>query len=132
MIIADSSVWIDYLRRRESPVRAAMDALLSRDQVVMVGVVLAEVLQGVRSAREHNALMDAMRALPYEESTRETRRECGETLRNLRARGVTASLTDALIAALAAERGHEVYTLDGDFERIPGARLHHPRSADAG
>lgn len=86
MIIADSSVWIDYLRRRESPVRAAMDALLSRDQVVMVGVVLAEVLQGVRSDREYDALVDAMHALPYAEATRETWWECGETMRNLRAR----------------------------------------------
>lgn len=124
MVIADSSIWIEYFRVRESPVQEVMQNLLGQDEILVVGVALSEVLRGVKSVEEHNRVALAMRALPYAEAARETWVRCADIMRTLRSEGVTVHLADALIAAIAIEGGHEVYTRDGDFERIPGVRLY--------
>ena len=46
MVIADSSVWIDFQRNPDSEVGRELDHLLSNDEVAMVGPVLTEVLRG--------------------------------------------------------------------------------------
>ena len=43
MVIADSSVWIDFQRGPGSEVGRELDRLLTNDEVVMVGPVLTEV-----------------------------------------------------------------------------------------
>ena len=126
MVIADSLTWIEYFRVRESPVREVMQSLLERDEVLVVGVALSEVLRGVRSVEEHNRVARAMRTLPYAEAAQETWVLCAGIMRELRSEGVTVHLGDALIAAIAIEGGHEVYTRDSDFDRIPGVRLYRP------
>ena len=126
MVIADSSVWIEYFRPGESPVQGVLQRLLEQGEVAVTGVVLAEVLRGVRSEREYGLLVGLMGGLPYVEATKESWVRCGDITRQLRENGVTVHLADALIAALSIESGHEVYTKDSDFERIPGVRLYQP------
>ena len=94
----------------------------------MTGVVLSEVLRGVQSDREYSLLAGLMGELPYVEATKETWMSCGNISRQLRADGITVHIADALIATLAMEGGHEVYTQDSDFDRIPGIRLYRPES----
>lgn len=126
MVIADSSVWIEYFRSGVSPVQSILQSLLEQDEVLMTGVVLSEVLRGVRSDREYRLLAELMGELPYAEATKETWMNCGNIARQLRTEGVTVHMEDALIATLAIEGGHEVYTRDSDFDRIPGVRLYRP------
>ena len=92
----------------------------------MTGVVLSEVLRGVQSDREYSLLAGLMGELPYVEATKETWMSCGNIARQLRADGITVHIADTLIATLAMEGGHEVYTQDSDFDRIPGVRLYRP------
>ena len=126
MVIADSSIWIEYFRSKVSPVQSVLRNLLERDEVVMTGVVLAEVLRGMRSDREYELLAGLMGELPYVEATKETWMKCGNIARQLRADGLTVHIADVLIATLAIEGGHEVYTQDSDFDRISGVRLYQP------
>ena len=126
MVIADSSVWIEYFRSKNSPVQDVLRNLLEGDEVIMTGVVLAEVLRGVRSDREYHLLAGLMSELPSVEVTKETWMNCGNIERQLRAKGTTVHMADALIATLAIEGGHEVYTRDSDFDLIPGIRLYQP------
>ncbi len=126
MVIADGSVWIEYFRSRESSVQGELQKLLERGEVMMTGVVLSEVLGGVRSDREYQLLAGLMGQLPYVEATKETWTNCGNIARRLRADGITVHIADILIATLAMESDHEVYTRDSDFERIPGIRLYRP------
>ena len=46
MVIADTSVWIPFFNRPDSPEKVAVDRLIDADEVALVGVVLAEWLQG--------------------------------------------------------------------------------------
>ncbi len=128
MIIADTSVWIPFFNRPGSPEKAALDLLIDVDEVVLVGVVLAELLQGCRTSSERETLSEALLALPYYEVTQSTWLQTGDLSAQLLRRGVTLPLSDLIIAALTIEHHCQVYSLDTHFKKIPGVRLYLPAS----
>lgn len=128
MVIADTSVWIPFFNRPDSPEKAALDLLIDADEVVLVGVVLAELLQGCRTHSERTVLSDALLALRYYEVTSPTWMRTGDLSAHLLRKGVTLPLSDLLIAALALEHDCRVYSLDAHFKKIPGLHLYTPTS----
>jgi predicted nucleic acid-binding protein len=128
MVIADTSVWIPFFNRSDSSEKAAIDLLIDADEVALVGVVLAELLQGCRTSSERNTLSDALLALPYYEVDQSTWLRVGDLSAALLRKGVTVPLSDLIIAALAIERDSRVYSLDTHFKRIPGLHLYSPAS----
>lgn len=128
MVIADTSVWIPFFNRPNSPEKDALDLLIDADEVVLVGVVLAELLQGCRTSSERETLSEALSALPYHEATQSTWSQTGDLSAQLLRRGVTLPLSDLIIAALALEHHCQVYSLDTHFKKIPGMRLYLPAS----
>jgi len=129
MVIADTSVWIPFFNRPDSPEKVALDLLIDADEVVLVGVTLAELLQGCRISSERDSLCDALLALPYYEVTQSTWSQTGDLSAQLLRRGVTLPLSDLIIAALAIKHNCHVYSLDTHFKKIPGVRLYLPRSS---
>ncbi len=129
MILPDTSVWIEYFRRRESPTQVELRHLLERDQVIVAGVVLTELLRGARSEGEFEFLTRTLGLLPQAEVSEDTWVRCGEVSYSLMRQGTTIGLVDALIAAMALDGGHDVYALDSDFHLIPGLRLHQPTNS---
>ena len=128
MVIVDSNVWIRYLRDPDGETGSALQTLLDTDQVLMTGVVLAEVLQGARTEREYGALLTRLTALPYGEMSKQTWASAGLIALQLRMQGRLTPLTDLAIAALALEGGHEVFSLDGHFDRIDQLMRYSPAS----
>lgn len=128
MVIADTSVWIPFFNRPDSPQKATLDLLIDADEVVLVGVVLAELLQGCRTSSERETLSEALLALPYHEVTQFIWSQTGDLSAQLLRRGVTLPLSDLIIAALAIEHHCPVYSLDTHFKKIPGVRLYLPAS----
>ena len=124
MVIVDSDVWITYLRRPNARAGRELASLLEKREATMVGVVMAEVLQGARSPQEFGELLRLLEQLPYLEAGKAAWVRAGELSRQLRGQGRPIPLTDLLIAALALEHGCAVYTLDEHFRRIPGVALH--------
>ena len=129
MIIADTSVWVVFLRDLRAPEADELDTLLAQDEIAMTGVVLAEVLQGARSERDLNRLQSLLTALPYVDPGQAEWSTVGELSFRLRRRGITIPITDLAIAAVALANGCAVYTLDEHFERTPGLKLHVPGAA---
>jgi predicted nucleic acid-binding protein len=129
MVIADTSVWIPFFNRPDSREKAAIDILIDAEEIALVGVVLAELLQGCRTESERNSLSDGLTALPYYEVTRSTWSHAGDLSAQLLRRGVTVPLSDLVIAALALERECHMYSLDTHFRKIRGLRLYAPASA---
>ena len=95
----------------------------------MTDVVLAEVLQGARTEREFEILLSHLRALPYQEMSKDTWVSAGRIGLELRMADGLIPLTDLAIAALALEYDHEVCTLDGHFDRVAGLKRY-PTGAD--
>ena len=131
MVIADSNIWIQYLRDPNSEAGSTLQALLDTDQVLMTGVVLAEVLQGARTEREYEMLLSSLAALPYQEMNNRTWASAGRIGLRLRIEDGLIPLTDLAIAALAIEYDHKVCTLDGHFDRVVGLKRYPPTSEAA-
>lgn len=124
MIVVDTSVWIEYLRTPDSEHGRALDSLLGRKEALLTGVVIAEVVQGVRSDQQRTAVADYLLRLPYGDLSKEGWLQAGELAYQMRRQGQTPGLADLAIAAVAIEGGHELYTLDAGFQRVPGLTLH--------
>jgi hypothetical protein len=129
MVIVDTSIWIAFFNRPSSVEKRALDDLLDRDEVVLVGIVITELLQGVRSQTERDTLHDLLVALPYLEMTFESWLSAGDLSCQLLRKGRTLGFPDLLIAALARQHSCSVYSLDQDFGHIPDLTLYVPGSA---
>jgi len=128
MVIADTSVWIPFFNRPDSPEKISLDRLIDTDEVALVGVVLAELLQGCRTLTERATLSESLLALFYFEVTQTTWLRTGDLSAQLLRKGVTLPLSDLLIATFAIEQDCRVYSLDTHFKKIPGLRLYMPDS----
>ncbi len=129
MVIVDTSIWLQFLKAVDPSVRIEMDLLRAKNDIAMVGIVLAEILQGSRSQQELEQLTDWLKALPYLDETQETWTKVGSLSFQLRRHGVTVPMADLLIAALAIEQDCQVYTLDEHFQRVPGLSLYEAGAA---
>ncbi|MGO9307440.1 MAG: PIN domain-containing protein [Spirochaetia bacterium] len=110
MTIADTSVWVEFLRNRE-PVHARLKTLLERGEVLGVECVFGELFSGARSPRESVLLESYWKSLPrMEEAGIWVEAGRLDASRPLRAHGV--GLVDAAILAAASRARADIWTLD--------------------
>ena len=127
MVLVDTSIWIEYFQRANDAIESEMDALLRVGEVATVGLVLAELRRGCRTPAQVGAMLEAMEPLDYVEADRQAWLRAGELAATGAARGFRLEIGDCLLAAIALREGCPVFTLDRDFERIPGLKLYQPR-----
>ena len=116
-LVADTSVWVEYLRRGAQGWAAELDELLQRREVLMCGPVLAELVAGLPSDRR-SGFWVRWQALPWAELERSSWLRAGALAGDLRRRGATVPLTDIVIAVAAARAGATLWSADADFERL--------------
>jgi predicted nucleic acid-binding protein len=118
LILIDSSVWIDFFST--APGRAGGELrrmIADSESFALTGVVITEILQGLtRDASRIERYLSQWDLL--EPSGFRTYREAAAIFRLGRAKGVSLTTMDVLIAAVALEHGASVFTLDKDFYRI--------------
>jgi predicted nucleic acid-binding protein len=118
LILVDSSVWVDFFS--SSPGRAGAELRRMIDEsepFALTGVVVAEVLQGL--TRDAGRIEQFLVQWDMLEPTGfATYREAAAIYRGARAKGISLTTIDTLIAATALEHGASVFTLDQDFSRI--------------
>jgi predicted nucleic acid-binding protein len=118
LILVDSSVWVDFFS--SSPGRAAAELRRMIDDsepFALTGVVVAEVLQGL--TRDAGRIEQFLVQWDMLEPTGfATYREAAAIYRGARAKGISLTTIDTLIAAIALEHGTSIFTLDQDFSRI--------------
>jgi predicted nucleic acid-binding protein len=125
-VIVDTSVWVEFLRSGRGKNSAIVKYLISMSQAVTCGMVLAELLAGVRRLEDRKQLREALAGLDYLEMREQTWRLAGELAAELRAKGRTVPMSDLTIAALAVEHGLSILTADSHFLNVPGVRLYAP------
>ena len=119
-VIVDTSEWIQYFRASESLEGKEVRRLLLAGEVVMVGVVYAELLRGARNRRQLATLQEELNALPFLEADKDTWTATGRILNDLERKGIGIPLADALIAALALGADAQVFSRDEHFQRVEG------------
>lgn len=121
--VVDTSVWVSFLRWGADAASDELGRLIRHHRAVLVGPVLAELLQGLRTRGQERLLKKLFTVLPYLEANRADWQTAGASLRELRGRGITVPLTDAVIAAVARRHGLPVLTLDPHFAHLPVERV---------
>ena len=120
-MIADSSVWIDYLRHGRGAAVDALDEALHRRAISLLPTILREVLQGADSPPRFAAWQRAFEALPLAQTDDPafTATLAAGLYARCRWAGITIrSANDCLIAASCIELDEPLLHLDRDFERI--------------
>lgn len=121
MILVDTSVWIDWLRRGDRPATLALDRLIDEGEIVLSPVVLQELLQGAKGPEQLAKLRRYFEPLPMLLPRAATYADAGVLYARCRWAGVTPrSPHDCLIAQLAVEHSVSLLHDDRDFELIAG------------
>jgi hypothetical protein len=121
VVLVDSSVWIDLLRRRTTPRTETLRDLLGADEAALAPVIYQEVLQGAASPDRFVRLREYFRTLPFLMPAHpiETYAAAAELYVRCRQRGVTPrSPHDCLVARIAVENDVSLLQDDRDFETI--------------
>lgn len=120
MILIDTSVWIDYFANRPTAQVGILDACLDEGETLCIcGVILTEVLQGIKYQREYLKVRRFFDELTILSMEREVCVRAADIYRFLRQRGLTIRKpVDCLIAAVALENGLPLLHNDRDFRAV--------------
>jgi len=120
VILVDTSVWIDFFAGRSLPHVAKLERLIQEEsEVVLSGIILTEILQGITDDRIYLRVKKSLSSLillPMEECLFI---RAADIYRKLRKKGITIRKTnDCLIAATALEHNCSLLHNDRDFDPI--------------
>ena len=118
LVLVDTCAWIDFLRYQEGELGNQVAVLIENKQVAITGVIIAELLQGVKTEKQQqqiNLLINSVMSFPAQEIDWIN---AGLLLQKLRSQGITLLLTDALIAVIAQRYQVKVLTIDKHFHHL--------------
>jgi len=95
--------------------RACIDA---GHGLFLLGPILQELLDGLRSPQQVTRLLSVLKPFPLATIGRDTYVLAARMRNDCRRKGIQAGATDFLIAAACVELGYPLLTADNDFQRI--------------
>jgi len=126
VVVADSSVWIDFFNGQPNPARETLRRLLweGDTRIVVPDLVLFEVLRGFRGERELRQAQALMMSLAIEPTgSVPLALQAAQHYRDLRRSGVTVrSGIDVLVATFCIERDYLLLHRDRDFQAFEDQR----------
>jgi len=120
MIVADTSVWIDYVRGIDAPHTNLLDYELDHNRIITGDLIITEFLQGFRIEKDYKAAKEIMESLEYHNFVgKKIALQSAQNFRILRKNGVTVRKTiDVIIATFCMENSFELLHNDRDFDPI--------------
>lgn len=122
-ILADTSVWIEFFKAA-SLTGKELEALTIKNSVRICGIIIFELMQGVKSEPEKLKISDALSNIRYLEMTKSLWQKSADISASLKKRGLTLPLSDIFIASIAIENNLSVFTLDKHFGQIPRVKIY--------
>ena len=121
-VLVDSSFFIDRQRAGADP----FDEFAARADVadfLTCGVVIAEVLRGVKIRKAHQRIASLFGCMIYVPTLNRVWERVAKLAWELDRAGQGMQIPDLVIAVCALEADAAVLTLDADFARVPGLRV---------
>lgn len=117
MVLIDSSVWIDFFSARPLPHVAAMESIIEqRKDICICGIIVTEILQGIRNEAEFKKTKDLLNALIFLPMPYSIFLRSAQIYRELRKKGLTVRKPlDCMIASVAIENNIPLLHCDKDF-----------------
>lgn len=111
MILADTNIFIDFWN---NPTENLKNVFIKED-IVICGVVRAELLHGAVSAKDFANITTMLEAFDEFHLENFDWQILGENLYRLRKRGISVPFTDAIIATIALKHDIPIWTGDKHF-----------------
>lgn len=124
-VMVDTSVWIEFFKAK-SITGDKLETLLVENSVWTCGIVMFELLQGVKSEPEKLRILDKLSSLPYIEMTNILWQKSAELSIFLKKEGLNLPLSDIFISAIAIKNNLSIFTIDKHFGHIPDLQLYQP------
>jgi len=120
MVLVDTTVWIDFFAARSSPHVAALESLIERrEDICICGIILTEVLQGIRKDSEFQKTRDLFNNLIFLPMHYPVFLRSADIFRKLRSKGITIRKSlDCMIASVAIKNDIPLLQNDKDFQPI--------------
>lgn len=120
IILVDTTVWIDFFAARSLPHVTALEDLINhREDICTCGIILTEVLQGIRKDTEFRKTRDLFNTLIWFQMPYNVFLRSAEIYRILRKKGITIRKPlDCMIASTAIENDVQLLHNDKDFHPI--------------
>jgi predicted nucleic acid-binding protein len=121
-ILVDTSIWSLALRRPTGVINqesVLLKTIIAQgEDIYLLGIILQEVLQGVRNPKFFFALTEYFKAFPLIDLKREDYVRAAELKNHLIGKGKQASTIDVLIASVAISHHCHLFTADKHFTHI--------------
>jgi tRNA(fMet)-specific endonuclease VapC len=121
-IIVDTSIWVEYFKNNPETARI-IDIGLDNNEIYIIGPVVAELLQGVRTPRERETISKLIGAIPFFDCEMKDWADAGCISSSLRKSGISIPLIDLVIYSVAKNNNALIYTKDKHFNLIPDVKL---------
>ena len=120
MVIVDTTVWVDFFTDRPEPHVAVLESSIERkDDICICGIILTEVLQGIREEKDYKKTKDLFDKLIFLPMAHASFIKAAEIYRSLRRKGITIRKPlDCMIASVAIEHDVPLLHNDRDFDLI--------------
>lgn len=123
MILVDACVLFDHLRGKDPRLAAHFKSF----PCAICGVTRAEVLHGARHPADRTALLVFLNCFAQVSIPDQIWDKVGDNLARLRSSGITVPFADVVLATVAMDGGHEVWSRDAHFRTmqlaLPALRL---------
>lgn len=117
--LIDSSAWIaSFSKKGHESLKHFMREKIASGEVVIAGMVLLELLRGVRDESQFVSLRKKLSILPCLPTIDKTWLSVAELSLHLRSKGVQTSVPDIFISHLAITNDCVLVHCDQDYERI--------------
>ncbi len=120
MTLIDTTIWIDFLNGIDTPQVKRLTELIKEGDICISGIILTEVLQGIKDDKEFEEVRDLLIDIPiYETRGIHTYLHAAQIYRKCRKEGYTVRKTiDCVIAAIVLENDLALLHNDRDFDLI--------------
>jgi predicted nucleic acid-binding protein len=122
MLLIDSTIYVDWLRRRVEP-QEIIEPWIRARELAICGVIRAEVIRGVIDPRQKTRITELFDVLEEAQTDSALWHDASELAWRLNRRGTILPLTDIVIAACARRINATLITLDHHFSKVPGLRI---------
>lgn len=118
MIVADTSVWVDFFNGRPTEQVLRLRYFFNRQEIVVGDLILCEILQGIDSERQASAIYRDLLRFPSAAMVgHDIAIKAASNFRTLRRHGITIRKTiDLLVGTFCIERGYPLLHADRDYE----------------
>jgi hypothetical protein len=117
-VLVDTSVWVDFFRKRDSAVSIKLRDYLKLNKVCYTGPIIVELYQGAKTQHEIEVFNQLFDTITYVDITKKHFHNAGLISQKAAREGRIFSTVDVILAVLAHDEELSLFSLDHHFQDI--------------